>query len=102
GICVGLFTFARSTVTPFCNMGVITMKMINSTSMTSTMGVTLMLELTFAPSSLFDIAITVLLPHSAFKPRFGGRSGRDYFRPDLSNSSTDAHVGPDALVRAGG
>jgi hypothetical protein len=31
-------------------MGVITMKMISSTSMTSTMGVTLMLELTLAPS----------------------------------------------------
>ena len=47
---VGLFTFARSTLTPFCNMGVITMKMINNTSITSTMGVTLMSELTLAPS----------------------------------------------------
>ena len=45
--CSGLFTFAMSTLTPCCNMGVITMKMISNTSITSTMGVTLMLELTF-------------------------------------------------------
>src|SRR5690348_7243940 len=38
-------------------MGVITMKMISSTSMTSTMGVTLMLELTLAPSFLLLIAM---------------------------------------------
>ena len=35
---------------PCCNMGVTTMKMISSTNITSTMGVTLMSELTFAPS----------------------------------------------------
>ena len=46
----GLFTLAMSTLTPFCNMGVMTMKMISSTSITSTMGVTLMLELTLTPS----------------------------------------------------
>jgi hypothetical protein len=34
-------------------MGVITMKMISNTSITSTMGVTLMLELTFCPSFRF-------------------------------------------------
>jgi len=44
----GLFTCARSTETSFCNIGVITMKMISSTSMTSTIGVTLMSELTSA------------------------------------------------------
>jgi hypothetical protein len=57
-------------------MGVITMKMINSTSMTSTMGVTLMLELTLAPSFRNEIAML-------FSPariqrvllRFGGRPG---------------------------
>src|SRR6185437_9509570 len=53
--------WARLTVTPFCNMGVMTMKMINNTSMTSTIGVTLMLELTLEPSSLFEIAIFRLL-----------------------------------------
>src|SRR6266700_4732340 len=57
----GLLTFARSTGIPFCNIGVITMKMISNTSMTSTMGVTLMFELTFAPSFLMLIAIILLL-----------------------------------------
>src|SRR5882757_1409715 len=47
---VGLFTLAMSTLMPFCNMGVITMKMISSTNITSTIGVTLMSELTLAPS----------------------------------------------------
>src|SRR5579875_3987263 len=37
---------ARSTCKPFCNMGVITMKMISSTSITSQRGVTLMSEVT--------------------------------------------------------
>src|SRR6188474_2063380 len=36
----------RVTAAPFCSMGVTTMKMISSTSITSTSGVTLMLELT--------------------------------------------------------
>src|SRR5580698_9069279 len=59
GICSGLFTFAKSTLTPFCNIGVITMKMISNTSITSTMGVTLMSELTLAPSFLLlsDISL---------------------------------------------
>src|SRR5690349_20386162 len=58
GICSGLLTFAKSTLTPFCNMGVITIKMINSTSITSTIGVTLTSELTLAPSFRLLIAIT--------------------------------------------
>src|SRR5579864_4277010 len=41
----------RSTLTLLFNMGVMTMNMIRSTSITSTIGVTLMLELTFLPSS---------------------------------------------------
>src|ERR1700757_3195374 len=49
--------FARSTLTLFWTMGVMTMKMIKSTSMTSTMGVTLILELTFEPSFLTAIAM---------------------------------------------
>src|SRR5207249_10803058 len=57
GIDAGLFTLARSTLTPFCNIGVITIKMISSTSITSTIGVTLILALTFAPSSRLEIAI---------------------------------------------
>jgi hypothetical protein len=42
-------------------MGVMTMKIISSTNITSTIGVTLMLELTFFPSSLFAIAIGLRL-----------------------------------------
>jgi hypothetical protein len=38
-------------------MGVTTMKMISNTNITSTMGVTLMSELTFDPSSRFASAI---------------------------------------------
>src|ERR1035437_1487617 len=53
----GLLTLAMSTLTPFCTMGVMTMKMMRTTSITSTMGVTLMLELTFLPSSRTAIAI---------------------------------------------
>ena len=47
-----------STLTPFCNMGVMTMKMISSTSITSTMGVTLMFELTLTPSFRIASAIS--------------------------------------------
>src|SRR5271157_4680329 len=64
GMGVGLFTLAMSTLTPCCNMGVMTMKMMSSTSITSTMGVTLMLELTFLPSSRFANAIAFNLLHA--------------------------------------
>src|SRR5271157_2803994 len=64
GIGIGLLTFAMSTLTPCCNMGVITMKTMSSTSITSTMGVTLMLELTLAPSLRTDIAIGFNLLHA--------------------------------------
>src|SRR3954465_556652 len=72
GICSGLFTFAKSTVTSFCSMGVMTMKMISRTNITSTIGVTLMLELTFAPSSRIAIAIIFLPPE--FSPSHNLRS----------------------------
>src|SRR4051794_40741052 len=39
---IGFFVFAMSTLTPLDNMGVMTMKMISMTSITSTIGVTLM------------------------------------------------------------
>src|SRR6266481_3907916 len=52
-IAVGLLTLAISTETPCCNMGVTTMKMMSSTSITSTIGVTLMSEVTFAASFRF-------------------------------------------------
>jgi hypothetical protein len=46
-------------------MGVTTMKMISRTSITSTMGVTLMSEVTFAPSFRFakDIYLLLLRHH---------------------------------------
>src|SRR5271154_2307705 len=62
GIAVGLSTLASSTFTLFASIGVITMKMISRHSITSTIGVTLILELTFLPSSLLLIAITA--PHT--------------------------------------
>ena len=39
---IGFLVLTKSTLTPLDNMGVMTMKMISSTSITSTMGVTLM------------------------------------------------------------
>src|ERR1017187_10881982 len=39
---MGFLVFTRSTLTPFDNIGVMTMKMMSITSITSTMGVTLM------------------------------------------------------------
>jgi len=57
-ITVAESVFGRSTLTLLFNMGVMTMKMISSTSMTSTIGVTLMFELIFLPSSLLLILIT--------------------------------------------
>src|ERR1035441_4883129 len=65
GICSGLLTGAMSTLMPFCNMGVTTMKMISRTSITSTMGVTLISELIFAPSFRFANAIARYLRTSA-------------------------------------
>src|SRR5882724_7405274 len=53
----GLLTCAIFTSLPCCNMGVITMKIISSTSITSTMGVTFISELTLAPSLRVAIAI---------------------------------------------
>src|ERR1700730_13170338 len=68
GIDCGLLTFAMSTLTPCCNIGVITMKMISNTSITSTMGVTLMLELTLIPSFRLFNAISSLLLGSLLSP----------------------------------
>src|SRR5277367_6817956 len=50
--------FGRSTLTLLFSIGVMTMKMISNTNITSTIGVTLMLELTFLPSSRLLIPIT--------------------------------------------
>src|ERR1700679_1002386 len=50
GILVGFSTVAISNCTLLLSIGVMTMKIMSSTSMTSTIGVTLMLELTLAAS----------------------------------------------------
>src|SRR5665213_911452 len=55
------------TLTLLFSIGVITMKMISSTSITSTIGVTLMLELTFLPSSRLLIPIRFVFL-SGFQP----------------------------------
>src|SRR6266481_4139013 len=81
GMGAGLFTLAMSTGWPCCNMGVTTMKMISNTSITSTMGVTLMSELTFAPSFLTEIAIEASFPVSPL------RSTR---RPDVGGAGAPA------------
>src|SRR5581483_2674682 len=52
-------TTGRVTLTLLFSIGVMTMKMIRSTSITSTIGVTLMFELTFLPSSRFAIDIAL-------------------------------------------
>ncbi len=51
----GVGGFRHVHARPCCNMGVITMKMINSTNITSTMGVTLISET--APSVVVLLAI---------------------------------------------
>src|ERR1035437_7415515 len=65
GMAVGLSTLAISICTLFWSMGVMTMKMISSTSITSTIGVTLMFELTLLPSLRTAIPI-VRAPSSIF------------------------------------
>ena len=69
-----------STLIPFCNMGVTTMKMISNTSITSTIGVTLMSELTFAPSFLFANAIAAISSTSTRLrgPLQVGKAGRRF------------------------
>ena len=60
-------------------MGVTTMKMISSTSITSTIGVTLMSELTFAPSFRFANAMEFRLlpcPYLATPPEICYRECR--------------------------
>src|SRR6185503_11748788 len=81
GIDSGLLTLAMSTLTPCCNMGVITMKMISNTSITSTIGVTLMLELTLTPSFRLLNAIKLSPGHSLAS----ARAEDDAHRPGLSN-----------------
>src|SRR5262245_22864422 len=60
----GLSTVGSGTGFPRCNIGVITMKMIKRTNMTSTSGVTLMSEFRpFSPSFIPTASLRSLLAH---------------------------------------
>src|SRR3984893_2033945 len=93
---VGLLTLAISTGTPCCNMGVTTMKMMSSTSITSTIGVTLMSEVTFAASFRFanDMEFRLLRALAVADAKLAGGvpdvparlDGRTPVPPSLSNS----------------
>src|ERR1700685_3647808 len=77
-IAMGFLVFTRSTLTPLVSMGVMTMKMMSSTSMTSTMGVTLM-------SATGGGAFFFSIPKS-FRRRGAGNKPRP-FRIQLGESS---------------
>src|SRR5258708_31765338 len=88
----GFLAFTLSTLTPLVSMGVMTMKMISRTSMTSTMGVTLMSAIVLPLAFLFDIAID-----NSFAPhRHGPCAGRA--RHNSAFRSLLAHNRP--LLRA--
>ncbi len=59
--CNGALRLGEGDVHLLCGKGVMTMKMISSTSITSTIGVTLMLEFTLLPSFLFASAISICI-----------------------------------------
>src|SRR5437868_7712616 len=59
----GYLELGSTTLTPLCNIGVITMKMISRTSITSTIGVTF-ISATNPPSPL-PVCIPIVLPHFA-------------------------------------
>src|ERR1035438_1979632 len=61
-IAMGFLVLAISTETPFDNMGVMTMKMISMTSITSTMGVTLMSATGGIALNFFFSPVIVFLP----------------------------------------
>src|SRR6476659_1688234 len=71
GFLAGLFVCGSCTACPFWSMGVTTMKMIRSTSTTSTRGVTLMSDLTLP--LLSSIGRPVLLQEEV--DELGGRVG---------------------------
>src|SRR5882724_2915431 len=77
-VCVGILTaFGRSTGTVLLITGMVMRKMISSTSMTSTSGVVLMLDITVFSSELPPTLIDMVSPHSlAERRRLGGRRTR--------------------------
>src|SRR5476651_1110163 len=94
---IGFLVLTRSTMTPFDNIGVMTMKMISITSITSTMGVTLMsaiapepCRLIFAFSSLSTII--VVFPRQEWEAPCGASP--------LTNQLAK-YIGPALLAGAG-
>src|SRR5690242_5005589 len=79
-------------------MGVMTMKMISRTSITSTIGVTLMSELTFLPSSLFARAIFVCLFHLDACGILGFSRGGAPFTAQLLLASKEALATLELLI----
>src|SRR5271154_858021 len=65
---MGFLVFTLSTLTPLVSMGVMTMKMMSSTSMTSTIGVTLM-SATGGAAFFFSIAKSFRRRGAAGDPR---------------------------------
>src|SRR5579863_1782826 len=59
---MGFRVLTMSTLTPFDNMGVMTMKMMSNTSITSTMGVTLISAIAPGALPLLAIILSFMLP----------------------------------------
>src|SRR5579875_3548328 len=89
---------ARSTLTLFWSMGVMTMKMISNTSMTSTIGVTLMLALTLAPS--FRVASDILCSVDRISSSGAGGIRRREPSSGLSSRPQDSRLCEPAHRRA--
>src|ERR1700691_5587610 len=81
-----------STETFFCNMGVSTMKMIRSTSITSTMGVTLISEVTLAASFRFANDIEFCLLRALAQPRTAMTTMRKIWRRRDTGASSATHL----------
>src|ERR1700751_563764 len=113
GMGVGFSTLAISTASFCWSMGVITMKIISNTSITSTIGVTLILELILPPSLRTAIAIVGSVPlnlapvASVFNPlntyglplaEIGGKESFHPPCPTVSRSSRLPRLAPVALL----
>src|ERR1035438_3657657 len=68
---IGFLVFTMSTLTPFDNIGVMTIKMISSTSMTSTIGVTLM-SATGGGAARFFISLVAIVFSLGNRPKSTG------------------------------
>src|SRR5205085_1995388 len=89
---IGFLVFTRSTLTPLDNIGVITMKMISITSITSTIGVTLMSAMAAGCACFGSSTLAIV------SSRETGKSGELAFGPpnqlDGSQLSAVTGLGP--------